>query len=75
MKPSNLRELTILSYQGEEIKEGKELVYRFKGFIEAYCAELKKTENDVLYNDETYDVVLSLFKNVLKHSPEFSLSV
>lgn len=63
MKPDNLRELTILAFQGEEIKE--EIVERFKWFIEAYCAELKRTENDVLFNDETYDMVLSLFDNVM----------
>ena len=71
MKPLNLRELTILSFQGEEITENKRIVERFKSFIEAYCAELKKTEHDVLQNDETYEIVLSLFDSVLKHHPEF----
>lgn len=66
MRPDNLRELTILTFQGEEIKD--EVVESFKWFIEAYCAELKRTENDVLFNDETYDVVLSLFESVMsKH--------
>jgi len=71
MKPSNLRELTILSFEGKEVKECREIVYRFKSFIEAYCAELKKTEHDVLLNDKTYAIVLSLFDNLLIRHPEY----
>lgn len=71
MKPSNLRELTILSFQGEEIKESQKIVKRFRGFIEAYCAELNRTEHDVLLNDKTYAIVLSLFDSLINNHPEF----
>lgn len=63
MSSVNLRELTILSFKNDQLIKEEE-VKNFKSFIEVYCSDLKKTEWDVLLNDELYVEVLSLFNNL-----------
>ena len=42
MNPQTIRELTIKSFN-EDITESKDIVEKFKSFMDAYCAELKGT--------------------------------
>ena len=37
---------------------------KFTSYIEAYCAELKTTEHEILLNDELFEMVYSIFHNI-----------
>lgn len=71
---ASLRE-SIMSYINDDKLFGdKEIVLEFKKYLDAYCAELKYTENDILLNDEHYELVYGLFDNIiLKNKPELVL--
>jgi hypothetical protein len=58
-----LRENAIAFFNGKSIEQSL-LDKNFIDYINAYCFELKKTEWDVLYNDETYDIVFSIFNSI-----------
>ena len=68
---SSLRQ-SVKSY----LKEGKlygdkDIVFEFLKYLEAYCAEMKKTEYDVLDKDDVWDEVFHLFDNIiLKSKPQ-----
>lgn len=71
MNPQTIRELTIKSFN-EDIIENKDIVEKFKSFMEAYCAELKgTTEYEILSNDKLFNSVFHLFENVMVKHPEF----
>ena len=38
---------------------------KFTSYIEAYCAELKTTEHEILLNDELFESVYSIFHNIM----------
>lgn len=65
MNLSELKELSILHFQGKEVHMSS-LLKKFISFIHAYCVDLKKTEIDVLYNDDTFDIVSSLFESLVE---------
>ncbi len=69
MNLSELRELAILYFQGNEIHVSN-LLNRFISFIHAYCADLKKTEFDILYDDKTFNIVSSLFESLVGKEKE-----
>lgn len=71
MNPQTIRELTIKSFN-EDITESKDIVEKFKSFMDAYCAELKgTTEYEILSNDKLFNNVFHLFENVMINHPEF----
>lgn len=71
MNPQTIRELTIKSFN-EDITESKDIVEKFKSFMDAYCAELKgTTEYEILSNDKLFNNVFHLFENVMVNHPEF----
>ena len=56
-----LRELAKASLlRGESLVKDK-----FTTYIEAYCAEMKATEHDILLNDELFESVYSIFHNIM----------
>ena len=55
---TELRELTIEFFKNEETTKPKEIVKLFSNYINAYCAEMKKNEYDILFNDELYEFVI-----------------
>lgn len=71
---ASLRESMVSYINDDKLFGDKEIVLEFKKYLDAYCAELKHTENDVLMNDEHYDLVYHLFDNIiLKNKPELVL--
>jgi hypothetical protein len=60
-----LRELTIEFFKNEETTKPKEIVKLFSNYINAYCAEMKKNEYDILFNDELYEFVYSIFHTLV----------
>lgn len=64
MIPSNFRQLTYLVIHGEKI-ENNEIVNDFVNYIQAYCAELKLTDYDIVLNDDLYNMVYDLFDSVI----------
>ncbi len=70
----SLRESLISYIREEKLFADKDLVLEFIKYLDAYCAELKYTEWDVLLNDDHYDRVYNLFTSViLKNKPELTL--
>ena len=63
-----LRELAKASLlRGESLVKDKQdeiALKKFTSYIEAYCAELKTTEHDILLDDELFEMVYSLFYNI-----------
>jgi hypothetical protein len=63
-----LRELAKASLlRGESLVKDKHdeiALKKFTSYIEAYCAELKTTEHDILLDDELFEMVYSLFYNI-----------
>ena len=63
-----LRELAKASLlRGESLVKDKDdeiTLQKFTNYIEAYCAELKTTEHDILLNDELFETVYSIFHNL-----------
>ena len=63
---NDLRKCVIDELKGEPIDERyQKVVNRFIYYMEAYCAELKCTECDILMNDKKYESVFSLFNNII----------
>lgn len=61
-----IRENAIKQLRGNQPCEvSKPVVDKFFWYLDSYCAELKFTENDVLLNDEHYELVWSLFSNIV----------
>lgn len=68
---ASLRESMISYIKEDKLFGDKEIVLEFKKYLDAYCAELKHTEDDVLLNDKHYDLVYNLFYSIiLKNKPE-----
>lgn len=66
MIPVNFRELTNKVLCGEEIQvDNKNIINDFADYIKAYCADLKCTEHDVIFDDKLYEIVYGLFENVI----------
>ena len=71
---SSLRESVSSYLKKGELFGDKEIVFEFLKYMEAYCAELKKTEYDILDDDEQWDFVYHLFDSIiLKNKPELVL--
>ena len=60
-----LRKLAIEFFKDEESAKPKEIVRLFANYIHAYCAEMKKSEYEVLFDDELYDTVYSIFNSLV----------
>ena len=60
-----LRKLAIEFFKDEESAKPKEIVRLFANYINAYCAEMKKSEYEVLFDDELYDTVYSIFNSLV----------
>jgi hypothetical protein len=58
-KASLLRGESLVKDDDDEIA-----LQKFTSYIEAYCAELKTTEHEILLNDELFESVYSLFYNI-----------
>ena len=64
--PTSIRENAIKKLKGNlPSDESKPVVDKFFSYLECYCAELKQTEDDVLYNVEHYELVWDLFSNIV----------
>lgn len=59
-----LRELTA-NQIFNRIESNDETVKSFIKYIDAYCAELKCSEQDILLNDETYEQVFGIFSGLI----------
>ena len=46
-------------------KDDEIALKKFTTYIEAYCAEMKATEHDILLNDELFESVYSIFHNIM----------
>jgi hypothetical protein len=72
-----LRELAKASLlRGESLVKDKDdevLLQKFTTYIEAYCAEMKTTEHDILLNDELFERVYSIFHNITTRDLSASL--
>lgn len=62
--PEYLRELTANQLFNDE-KSDEPVVNSFIKYIDAYCAELKCTEQDILLDDEKYEQVFGIFSNIM----------
>jgi hypothetical protein len=62
--PEYLRELTSNQLFNDE-KSDEPVVRSFIKYIDAYCAELKCTEQDILLDDEKYEQVFGIFSNIM----------
>jgi hypothetical protein len=62
--PEYLRELTANQIFNDE-KSDEPVVNSFIKYIDAYCAELKCTEQDILLDDEKYEQVFGIFSNIM----------
>lgn len=61
-----VRENAIKQIKGNRTcKNSKPVVDKFFWYLDCYCAEMKHTEHDVLFNDEHYDLVWNLFSNIV----------
>lgn len=63
--PEYLRELTANQIFNNQ-KSDEPVVHSFVKYIDAYCAELKCTEQDILLDDEKYGQVFDIFNNLMK---------
>ena len=67
-----LRDLAKSSlFGGEYLAKGEEneiILSKFLSYIDAYCAELKTTEHEILLNDELFNDVYSIFSNISSSS-------
>ena len=62
---AELRELTIEFFKSEETIKPKDIVKLFSNYINAYCAEMKTNEWDILFDDEIYELVYSIFHSLV----------
>ena len=65
IESEELRKLAIEFFKDEESTKPKEIVRLFANYINAYCAEMKKSEYEVLFDDELYDTVYSIFNSLV----------
>ena len=64
--PTNLRKNAYNVYIGKECnEEDKVILEKFFKYMDAYCAEMKCSELDILLNDENWENVFHLFENVM----------
>lgn len=64
--PTLIRENAIKQLKGNKpCEKSKPVVDKFFNYLDCYCAELKQTEDDVLFNDEHYEMVWGLFSNIV----------
>ncbi len=64
--PHSLREQAINVVRGNhKITSDEKVLKKFFHYLDAYCAEMKQTEWDVLLNDENYENVYQLFDNIM----------
>lgn len=68
-----LRKLAIEFFKDEESAKPKEIVRLFANYINAYCAEMKKSEYEVLFDDELYDTVYSIFHSLVFKKKEYGI--
>lgn len=45
-----------------------ELEQKFRSFLECYCVELKQTEDDVLLDDQHFEMVWDIFSHISERS-------
>lgn len=45
-----------------------ELEQKFGSFLECYCVELKQTEDDVLLDDQHFEMVWDIFSHISERS-------
>jgi hypothetical protein len=61
-----VRENAINQLKGNRpCENSKPVVDKFFWYLDCYCAEMKHSEQDVLLNDEHYDLVWNLFSNIV----------
>lgn len=65
-----LRESAEEFYKKEEKPSPKGALALFVKYLEAYCAELNRTEWDVLHSDETWEEVYSIFSSICRKNSE-----
>ena len=59
-----LRQIAEEFYRKEKKPNPKGTLALFVKYLEAYCAELNKTEWDVLHDEETWESVYSIFLHI-----------
>jgi hypothetical protein len=63
-----IRKIAIDSINGNLITPADRIVSKnFFRYIEAYCCELKVTEFDILLNDDKFEMIWSLYTNVMSN--------
>lgn len=61
-----VRNISKMYINGDKITDDEsKKIKKFIHYIEAYCAELKISETDILHNDDTFDKVYNLYKSVM----------
>ncbi len=63
VNPEKLRENAIAFFNKKDVNQSN-VDRKFIDYINVYCSELKKTEWDILYNDESFDIVFSIFTSI-----------
>ena len=64
--PEEIRRIAISHFKNEKLTiEESSKIKKFLQYLEAYCAEMKFNEQDILLNDEHYEKVYSLYKNFM----------
>jgi hypothetical protein len=69
MDKLTLRERATCLFEGKHVEMDNHLI-EFEKYLEAYCAELKLNEWDVLRNDEVYDQVFNIFSSIFNKKTE-----
>lgn len=63
ISPQELRESAIAIFSGQTLTNCR-ITQDFIEYINAYCYELKKTEWDILHDEETFQIVYSIFDSI-----------
>lgn len=62
---NRIRKITLDKISGIEISESdRSESSLFTRYMDAYCSELGKTEFEVILNDEEFDILWGLYKNL-----------
>jgi hypothetical protein len=69
MDKLTLRERATCLFEGKHVEMDNQLI-EFEKYLDAYCAELKVNEWDILKNDELYDQVFNIFSSISKKTEE-----
>jgi len=69
MDKLTLRERATCLFEGKYVEMDEHLI-EFEKYLDAYCAELKVNEWDVLRNDEIYDQVFNIFSSIFNKKTE-----